>query len=41
MTRYNIIHPKYVTLDNYRWLYAHLFSRCFGRSECLTLVPYC
>jgi len=41
MSRYRAIDKKYVTLDNYRWLYAHLFSRCFGRYECLTLVPYC
>lgn len=36
-----VIPEELVTRENYKWLYAHLFSRCFGRLESITLVPFC
>jgi hypothetical protein len=40
MAKYKVIDKEYVTIENYKWLYAHMFSRCFGRRE-ITLVPFC
>jgi hypothetical protein len=40
MAKYKVIVKEYITIENYKWLYAHLFSRCFGRRG-ITLAPYC
>lgn len=42
MKKYKIIPMEYVTKDNYRWIYIHLVSRCFGSNlKCITMVPFC
>ena len=38
----NLFKPETVTLENARWVYTHLVTRCFGKYLAyVTMVPFC